>query len=245
MGAAGLLADYPIPILFPMDVLLNLNRMLIAVDIALSLRNLMCMARMSGGWLRRSDRGGGLSLNGGGGRWIRRCTRISIVPSFAFLLSSEIPLSRSFWRQGVVIPSWWALAITFAIRTDRGWRHRGLQPGTGSHLRHRTFGKHELIKDGLRSREDDIVGGTHENPSFSSRGGAQVGHQLGFWRKFICAHFSRDEDICSAAEDPKMVYRWSCTGQPFRGGVPFKSLYGCPIIDMSCMVKGEFPPGRR
>ena len=31
-GAAGLLADYPIPILLPTDVFLNLNGMLIAVD---------------------------------------------------------------------------------------------------------------------------------------------------------------------------------------------------------------------
>ena len=39
MGAAGLFANYPIPILFPTDVLLNLNRVLISVDIALFLRD--------------------------------------------------------------------------------------------------------------------------------------------------------------------------------------------------------------
>ena len=97
------------------------------------------------------------------------------------------------------------MAITFAVRTDRGWRHRGLQPSTGSHLRHRAFREHGLIKDGLRSRKDDIVGGAHKDPSFASQGSAQVGHQLGLRREFVCAYFSRDEDIGSAAEDPKMV----------------------------------------
>ena len=81
-----------------------------------------------------------------------------------------------------------------------------MQPSAGSHLRRRALGKHGLIKDGLRSRKDDVVRGTHEDPSFTPWGSAQVGHQLGLWGEFVDAHFSRDEDICSAAEDPKMVY---------------------------------------
>ena len=134
MGAAGLLANYPIPILLPMDVLLNLNGMLIAVDVTVLLRNLTRTPRTSGGWLRRSDRSRGLSLRGGGGRWTRGCTRISIVPSFPFLLSSVLPLGRGFGRQGFIIPNRWTLAIAFAIRTDRGWRRRSLQPCAGSHF---------------------------------------------------------------------------------------------------------------
>ena len=39
MGAARLLANYPIPILFLTDVLLNLNRMLITVDVTFFLRD--------------------------------------------------------------------------------------------------------------------------------------------------------------------------------------------------------------
>ena len=68
------------------------------------------------------------------------------------------------------------------------------------------FREHGLIKDGLCGGEDKIIGGAHENPSFASWGSTQVGHQFGLWGEFVCAHFSRDEDICSAAKDPKMVY---------------------------------------
>ena len=228
-----------------MDILLNLNRMLIAVYITLLLGNFTRMPRTSDGQLWRSDRGRGFSLSGRGGRWIRGCIQISIVPSFSLLLSGIAPLPRGFGRQGFIIPNWWTLAITLAIRTNHGWRCRSLQPSTGLHLRHGTLEKHGLIKDGLRSHEDNIIRGAHENPSFASWGSTQVGHQLGLWRKFVCAHFSRDEDICCAAEDPKMVYRWSGTSQPLRGSAPFKSLHRCPVIDMSRMVKGEFPPGRR
>ena len=39
-GATGLFADYPIPILLPTDVFLNLNRVLITVDVTLLLWNL-------------------------------------------------------------------------------------------------------------------------------------------------------------------------------------------------------------
>ena len=80
-----------------------------------------------------------------------------------------------------------------------------MQPSAGSHFQCRAFGEHGLIEDGLRSHEDDIVGGTHEDPSFTPWGSTQVGHQLGLWGKLVCAYFSRDEDIGSAAEDPKMV----------------------------------------
>ena len=60
---ARLLTNYPIPILLPMDVLLNLNGVLIAIDITLLLRDLMHTPRMSSRWLQRSDRGGGLGLD--------------------------------------------------------------------------------------------------------------------------------------------------------------------------------------
>ena len=69
-GVARLVANYPFPILLLTDVLLNLNRMLITIDVTLLFRNLMHMARTSGGQLWRSDRGGGLSLSGRGGCWI-------------------------------------------------------------------------------------------------------------------------------------------------------------------------------
>ena len=174
-------ANYPIPILLPTDVLLNLNGVLITIDITLLFRNLARTARTSGGRLRRSDRGRGLGLRCRGGRWTRGCTRVSIVPSLSFLFRGISPLVRGPGWRGVIIPKRWTLAITLAIRTDRGWRRRGLQPGTGSHLRHRASGKHGLIKDGLRSREDDIVRGAHEDPSFASWGDTQVGHQLGLW----------------------------------------------------------------
>ena len=201
-----MLAYYPIPILLPTDVLLNLNRVLITVDITLLFWNLTRATRTSSGRLRRSDRGRGLSLRCRGGRWVRGCTRVSIVPSFPFLFRGISPLVRGSGRWEIIIPAGWTLAITFAVRTDRGWRRRRLQPGTGSHLRRRALGKHGLIKDGLRSREDDIVRGAHEEPTFAPWGCAQVGHQLGLWRKFVRAHFSRDEDVCSTAEDPKVVY---------------------------------------
>ena len=66
-GVAGLLTNYPIPILFLTDVLLNLNWVFVTVDVTLLLGNLMHIPRMSSGWLQRSDRGRGLSLNGRGG----------------------------------------------------------------------------------------------------------------------------------------------------------------------------------
>ena len=201
-----MLANYPIPILLPTDVLLDLNRMLIAIDIVFLPRNLTRTTRTSGGRLRRGDRSRGLGLRCRGGRWARGCTRVSIVPGLPFLFRSISLLVRGFRGRGVIIPSRWTLAITLAIRTDRGWRRRGLQPGAGSHLRHRAPGKHGLIEDGLRSREDDVIGGAHEDPSFTSWSGTQVGHQLGLWGKFVRAHFSRDEDIGSTAEDPKVVY---------------------------------------
>ena len=48
-GVAGLLADYPVPTLLLTDVLLNLNRVLIAIHIALLLRNPTHVPRSSGG----------------------------------------------------------------------------------------------------------------------------------------------------------------------------------------------------
>ena len=63
LRVAGLLTDYPIPILFPMGVFLNLNRVLVTVHIALLLGNLMHVPRMFGGLQQRSDRGGRFSLN--------------------------------------------------------------------------------------------------------------------------------------------------------------------------------------
>ena len=49
-----------------------------------------------------------------------------------------------------------------------------MQPGTGSHLQYRAFRKHGLIKDGLCSRKDNVIWGTHKNPSFASWGSAPV-----------------------------------------------------------------------
>ena len=54
MRMAGLLADYPIPILLPIDVLLNLNRVLVAINITLLLQNLMRAPRLSRGLWQRS-----------------------------------------------------------------------------------------------------------------------------------------------------------------------------------------------
>ena len=81
-----------------------------------------------------------------------------------------------------------------------------MQPGAGSHLRRRALRKHGLIKDGLRSHKDDVIRGAHEDPSFASWGSTQVGHQLGLWGEFVCAHFSRNEDVGSATEDSEVVY---------------------------------------
>ena len=52
MGVARLLANYPIPILLLTDVLLNLNRMLIAIDVSFLLGNLTlisCLSRQYSG----------------------------------------------------------------------------------------------------------------------------------------------------------------------------------------------------
>ena len=70
LRVARLLTNYLIPILFPMDVLLNLNRMLIAIDITLLFGNLMCTPGSSGGLRWRRSRGRGFSLNQRQGRWI-------------------------------------------------------------------------------------------------------------------------------------------------------------------------------
>ena len=63
MGVSGLLTDYLVPILLLTDVLLNLNGVLIAVHIALLLRNLTRVPRSSGGLWWRSDRGRRFSSN--------------------------------------------------------------------------------------------------------------------------------------------------------------------------------------
>ena len=63
LRAARLLTNYLIPILFPTDVLLNLNRMLVTIYVTLPFKNSVCTPWTSGGQLWRSNGSGSLSLN--------------------------------------------------------------------------------------------------------------------------------------------------------------------------------------
>jgi len=169
-------SNYFLPVFQTSDSSFNFHRVLVTIDVPWFDGNLLYVDRSSRGRLQqlgvsRNNRSrSGSFCRGRGGR-LGRCGRF--WRSGARLLSHELVLpvlwgdNPSGSRLFLIIP-WKGALAGIVFMTMTGWWHRGLQPGVHTQLSHRALWKQRLIKDGLSSREDDVVWTAHENPSFTS-----------------------------------------------------------------------------